>query len=78
VDFEVTVARAAQRDTQLFGGPEALRRRYMTRYVPGQQLYLARVQPERLAPVVVNNNDPLHATIDESSASDTGAAATGS
>ena len=39
------------------GGREAVRQRYDARYVPGQQLYLSSVQPERLASIVVDNND---------------------
>ena len=45
------------RDAEAIGDPEALRRRYEARYVPGQRLYLAEVGPERLATIVVDNND---------------------
>ena len=41
------------------GTREAVRRRYERRYVPGQQLDLAEVEPERRASVVVDNDDPL-------------------
>ena len=53
-----TVRRAEQRDCDLFGSPEAIRQRYAGRYVPGQRIYLAEVEPERRASVVVDNEDP--------------------
>lgn len=59
-DFRTTVARAEQRDLQLFGSVEEVRRRYQERYVPGQRLYLASVDPERRASLVLDNNDPLN------------------
>ncbi len=57
-DFEVTVARAEERDLELFGSLEQVRRRYRERYVPGQRLYLAEAEPERWASIVIDNNDP--------------------
>jgi uridine kinase len=56
--FETTVARAEVRDRRLFGNASDVRRRYEERYVPGQRLYLAEVQPERHATVTVDNEDP--------------------
>ena len=61
--FEVTMKRAEQRDVHLFGSVEEVRERYRHRYVPGQQLYLKTVQPERRASVVVDNNDPMRPTL---------------
>ena len=63
-DFRVTVARAEDRDLHLFGSIQEIRQRYDNRYVPGQRLYLAEVQPERWASVVINNNDPLRPIIE--------------
>jgi uridine kinase len=57
-DFRVTVGRAERRDIDLFGGVDEVRRRYEERYVPGQRLYLESAQPERVASVIVDNNDP--------------------
>ena len=57
VDFEVSVERACQRDLILFGSVEATRQRYRTRYVPGQQLYLAACSPKTQADLVIVNND---------------------
>lgn len=56
--FDVTVARAETRDLENWGTREAVRARYEQRYVPGQRLYLESVDPERLATVVIDNNDP--------------------
>jgi len=63
VDFEVTVRRAEERDLDLFGTRADVRLRYKRRHVPGQQLYLSEVHPERWASVVIDNNDPGHPRI---------------
>lgn len=63
VDFPVAVQRAEHRDTSLFGSIDEVHRRYRERYVPGQRLYLERVEPERWATMVVDNNDPLRPRI---------------
>lgn len=55
--FETTLARAEQRDRQLFGDANAVRARYVERYIPGQRLYLETVRPRDRADVVVDNND---------------------
>lgn len=55
--FDETLRRAEQRDLSVLGTVEEIRRRYRERYVPGQQLYLSSVQPERRASVVLDNND---------------------
>lgn len=62
-DFEVTLARAERRDLSLFGDIHEVRRRYRQRYIPGQQLYLTSVEPERWASLVINNNDPKRPAI---------------
>jgi len=58
--FEVTVARAVARDAERGGAGfdiAARRRRYDSRYVPGQRLYLERCHPHNRANVVVQNAD---------------------
>jgi uridine kinase len=57
-DFETTIRRAEHRDVALFGSVDEVRRRYRERYIPGQQLYLSAVQPERWASIVIDNNNP--------------------
>jgi len=56
-DFDVTIARAVERDRASFGTPEEASRRYEERYRPGQKLYLEECQPKARAMVVVDNND---------------------
>ena len=58
VDFAVAIARAEQRDRDLFGAVEQVRERYARRYVPGQQLYFSAAAPESQADVIIDNNDP--------------------
>jgi uridine kinase len=58
VGFQETLRRAVQRDRALFGSAQATRERYQQRYIPGQRHYLASVQPQRIADVVIDNHDP--------------------
>jgi uridine kinase len=58
VGFQETLRRAVARDRALFGSAQATRARYQRRYIPGQRRYLATVQPQRIADVVINNHDP--------------------
>ena len=63
--FSTTVKRALTRDVELFGSAEEVERRYSTRYVPGQKIYLSLVEPARLASVVIENDDPTNPSIRE-------------
>jgi uridine kinase len=56
--FESTLSRALVRDVDLFGSPEAVRKRYLKRYIPGETLYLREVRPRERVDVVVENDDP--------------------
>lgn len=58
VDPAVSLQRALKRDTALFGSREATERRYVRRYLPGQELYLTQVRPDERADVLIDNNDP--------------------
>ena len=62
-EFSTTIRRALDRDAELFGSNEEALRRYNQRYVPGQEIYLSRVQPEDLATAVFDNDDPTSPTI---------------
>lgn len=55
---EVTLARALVRDRDLLGGEDAVRRRYLRRYLPGQQLYREEAAPQRVADVVLDTSHP--------------------
>lgn len=57
VSFETALQRTLVRDAPFFGGVDETRRRYLTRYFPGQRLYLEAVSPRALADVVVMNDD---------------------
>lgn len=56
--FDVTLKRALERDVSLFGSAEAVRKRYLTRYIPGEKMYLDEVRPREAADAVVMNDDP--------------------
>ena len=61
VDLEVAYQRATERDT---GRPwvkrrDWLRHRYEVRYIPGERIYLEKVDPIRLADAVFENTNPL-------------------
>jgi uridine kinase len=55
--FETTLKRALTRDVELFGSLEAVRERYLRRYIPGEMTYLREVRPRDRADVVVENDD---------------------
>jgi uridine kinase len=58
-DVEVATRRAIERDLA-WGGTRASREEvYRQRYVPGEQHYLATVDPRNLADLVVENTDPM-------------------
>jgi uridine kinase len=54
----VTLARAVQRDAELLGGPEQVRRRYEQRYLPGQALYAEAASPLETATIAIDNSNP--------------------
>ena len=62
--FETTLARAETRDVALFGSPEAVRERYLARYIPGERMYLELDRPRDRADVVVVNDDPASARLE--------------
>lgn len=58
VDEAESLRRAVIRDAEAMGGQEAVQERYKARYLPGQRLYRAAANPEAVAEVVIDNNDP--------------------
>lgn len=58
IDFSVSLHRALGRDLPLFGTKEAIAERYEKRYIPGQKIYLRQSKPQKIAHIVINNNDP--------------------
>ncbi len=63
VDFATVLKRALVRDSCRMGSPEAVEHRYRTRYFPGQQLYFDECGPDRVADMVIDNNDTANPTI---------------
>jgi len=63
VSLEVAKERAIRRDSLLMGGEAEARRRYKTRYYPGQRIYMDECNPMSLADVVVENDDPMAPTL---------------
>ena len=61
--FEITLARAQERDAAYLGSPEEVRKRYEQRYIPGQRLYFAECHPRERAQVVIDNSDPSNPVI---------------
>jgi uridine kinase len=61
--FDVTLARALQRDAPLWGDAAKAEQRYKSRYIPAQQTYLKECQPELRANLVLDNSDPLNLSI---------------
>jgi uridine kinase len=53
----VDEAEALRRGVERSGGGDAERRRYLTRYLPGQRLYIAERQPQERADIVLDNTD---------------------
>ncbi len=65
VDFSTVLDRAVKRDLQLFGDADKVRGRYMKRYIPGQKIYLDRVNPVSLADIAIDNSNPSEPIIIE-------------
>ena len=62
--FDVTLARALERDLSLFGSERAVRERYESRYIPGERLYLERCRPGERADAVVRNDEPANPALE--------------
>ena len=57
VNFDTSLERAKVRDSGLFGSEELVYKRYQSRYIPGQRIYLSQANPEQWATIVIDNND---------------------
>lgn len=60
VRFDEVLRRAAVRDAARFGGAGPTVARYRRRYLPGQRLYLAEVDPAAQADAILDNDDPAN------------------
>ena len=59
ITFPSVLARSVTRDAGMLGCAEQAVRRYRTRYIPGQILYLSEATPHLLADIVIQNDDPV-------------------
>ncbi len=55
--FGESISRASQRDQYLFGNAEAVRERYLRRYMPAQRLYFETCRPSEQAHILIDNNN---------------------
>jgi uridine kinase len=58
VEPDVTLARARERDLDLFGSEAEVELRYGQRYIPGQALYRDEADPMSVASMLVDNTEP--------------------
>ena len=58
IGFEESLRRGVDRDQHWMGGAAEAEGRYRTKYLPGEQRYLAEVRPRERAQIVVDTSDP--------------------
>jgi uridine kinase len=58
VSFETVLRRGTQRDAAWMESPAAAAQRYRTRYIPGERMYVERLDPAKRAQFVVDNENP--------------------
>jgi uridine kinase len=63
ISFETSLQRALTRDVELFGSAKETRKRYLSRYIPGQKLYHKTVDPESKVDIIIDNNNPANPCI---------------
>ncbi|KQC12754.1 MAG: hypothetical protein APR63_10425 [Desulfuromonas sp. SDB] len=60
VDFKTVLNRVVKRDGYLLGGEQEIKKKYLNKYLPGQNLYIEQRNPENIADLVIDNNDFIH------------------
>jgi uridine kinase len=60
IGFEESLRRGVDRDRHWMGGAAEAERRYRTKYLPGEERYLAEVHPRDRADIVIDMADPAH------------------
>jgi uridine kinase len=58
VSFDTVLRRAEKRDSTYIGSAKDVRTRYLTRYLPAQQIYLSSRRPDLAVDAVLVNDDP--------------------
>lgn len=57
ISFETVLKRAIKRDIDLFSSEENIKKRYLCRYIPGEEIYLNSCNPKKRAHIVIDNNN---------------------
>jgi uridine kinase len=63
IGLDESLRRGVDRDQHWMGGAAEAERRYRTKYLPGEQRYLAEVRPRERAQIVVDTTDPARPRI---------------
>jgi uridine kinase len=63
VGFDVVLRRGIARDQAWMDSAEDAERRYLSKYIPGERMYVEQVRPQQLAHIVVNNESPAQPVI---------------
>jgi uridine kinase len=63
VSFDEVLRRGIERDQQWMTSAAAAEHRYLTKYIPGERLYVDEIRPRERAQIVVNNEDPANPTL---------------
>ncbi|MFI7063268.1 uridine kinase [Kribbella sp. NPDC050124] len=58
ITFDEVLRRGTARDQAWMPSAEAAEHRYRTKYIPGEKLYVAQVQPQARAQILLDNQDP--------------------
>ncbi|TCC60635.1 uridine kinase [Kribbella pittospori] len=60
VSFDTVLRRGTERDQAWMDSAAAAEHRYLTRYIPGERMYVEQIRPRSRAQVVVDNEDPAN------------------
>jgi uridine kinase len=63
VSFDVVLRRGTERDQWWMTSAAAAEQRYLSKYIPGERLYVDQISPRDRAQVVVGNEDPASPTL---------------
>ncbi len=63
VSFDMVLRRGIERDQQWMTSAAAAEQRYLSKYIPGERLYVDQLNPRDRAQVVVGNEDPASPTL---------------
>lgn len=63
IDPMLSLNRGLIRDSEVLGGQEVTREKYLKRYIPGQKIYHEKFHPETKANFLIKNDDPINPEI---------------